>query len=87
MGGQVYRRLLGAGVDTIIDDRPVRAGVKFSDVELAGIPFRVIIGRRGLAAGNAEVSDRASGEAAAVALDEIAGDVRKTVAHAVAGQP
>ena len=83
MGGQVCRRLLDAGVDTIIGDRPVRAGVKFSDAELAGIPFRVTIGKRGLA----EVSDRATGEAAAVALDEIAGHVRKTVAHAIAGQP
>jgi histidyl-tRNA synthetase len=62
-------------------------GVKFSDAELAGIPFRVTIGKRGLAAGNAEVSDRATGEAAAVALNEIAGHVRKTVAHAIAGQP
>jgi prolyl-tRNA synthetase len=87
MGEQEYRRLLDAGVDTIIDDRPVRAGVKFSDAELAGIPFRVTIGKRGLAAGNAEVSDRAAGEAAAVALDEIAGHVRKTVAHAIAGRP
>jgi prolyl-tRNA synthetase len=87
MGEQEYRRLLDAGVDTIIDDRPVRAGAKFSDAELVGIPFRVTIGKRGLAAGNAEVSDRATGEAAAVALDEIAGHVRKTVAHAIAGQP
>jgi prolyl-tRNA synthetase len=60
---------------------------KFSDAELVGIPFRVTIGKRGLAAGNAEVSDRATGEAAAVALDEIAGHVRKTVAHAIAGRP
>jgi prolyl-tRNA synthetase len=87
MGEQEYRRLLDAGVDTIIDDRPVRAGAKFSDAELVGIPFRVTIGKRGLAAGNAEVSDRAAGEAAAVALDEIAGHVRKTVAHAIAGRP
>jgi prolyl-tRNA synthetase len=87
MGEQEYRRLLDAGVDTIIDDRPVRAGVKFSGAELVGIPFRVTIGKRGLAAGNAEVSDRAAGEAAAVALDEIAGHVRKTVAHAIAGRP
>ena len=33
----------------IVDDRPVRAGVKFSDAELVGIPFRVTIGKRGLA--------------------------------------
>jgi len=85
MGEQVYRRLLDVGVDTIIDDRSVRAGVKFSDAELVGIPFRVTIGRRGLAAGNAEVTDRATGETTAVPLDDIAEHVRKSVAHAIAG--
>lgn len=87
MGGQVYRRLLDAGVDTIIDDRPGAGGLKFSDAELAGIPLRVTIGKRSLASGNAEVSDRATGEAAAVAPDEVPGHVRKTVAHASAGKP
>ncbi|MFI5101049.1 MAG: proline--tRNA ligase, partial [Actinomycetes bacterium] len=87
MGEQVYRRLLDAGVDTIIDDRSVRAGVKFSDAELVGIPFRVTIGKRGLAAGTAELTDRATGETIPVHLDEIAERVRKTVAHAVSGRP
>ena len=44
-----------------MDDRPVRAGVKFSDAELVGIPFRVTVGKRGLAAGTAELTDRATG--------------------------
>jgi prolyl-tRNA synthetase len=87
MGEQVYRRLLDAGVDTIIDDRPVRAGVKFSDAELVGIPFRVTIGKRGLAAGTGELTDRAAGETVAVPLDEIPERVRKAVAHAISGQP
>ena len=59
-GEQAYQALLEAGVDVIIDDRPVRAGVKFSDAELVGIPFRVTIGKRGLAAGTAEITDRAA---------------------------
>jgi prolyl-tRNA synthetase len=86
-GEQAYRRLLDAGVDTIIDDRQVRAGVKFSDAELVGIPFRVTIGKRGLAGGTAEVTDRATGETVAVPLDDLAEHVRKTVAHAISGQP
>ncbi len=86
-GEQVYRRLLDAGVDTIIDDRPVRAGVKFSDAELVGIPFRVTIGKRGLAAGTAELTDRGTGETVAVPLDDVPERVRKTVAHAISGQP
>jgi prolyl-tRNA synthetase len=84
-GEQVYRRLLDAGVDTIIDDRPVRAGVKFSDAELVGIPLRVTIGKRGLAAGTAEVTDRATGETIALPLDEIPEAVRKLVASAISG--
>jgi len=84
MGEQVYRRLQDAGVDVIIDDRHVRAGVKFSDAELVGIPFRVTIGKRGLASGTAELTDRATGETVAVPLDEIPERVRKTVAHAIA---
>jgi prolyl-tRNA synthetase len=85
-GEQVYRRLLDAGVDTIIDDRPVRAGVKFSDAELVGIPFRVTIGKRGLAEGTAELTDRATGETVKVPLDELPERVRKAVAHAISGQ-
>ena len=87
LGEQVYRRLLDAGVDTIIDDRPVRAGVKFSDAELVGIPFRVTIGKRGLASGTAELTDRATGETTAIPLDDLTERVRKTVAHAISGQP
>jgi prolyl-tRNA synthetase len=86
MGEQVYRRLVDAGVDTIIDDRPVRAGVKFSDAELVGIPFRITIGKRGLASGSAELTDRATGETVAVPLDDVPERVRKTVAHAISGQ-
>ena len=84
-GEQVYRWLQDAGVDVIIDDRQVRAGVKFSDAELVGIPFRVTIGKRGLADGIAELTDRATGETVKVPLDEIAEHVRKTVAHAISG--
>ena len=60
-GEQVYQALLAAGVEVIVDDRPVRAGVKFSDAELVGIPFRVTVGKRGLVGGSAELTDRAAG--------------------------
>jgi prolyl-tRNA synthetase len=86
-GEQAYKRLLDAGVDVIIDDRDVRAGVKFSDAELVGIPLRVTIGKRGVAAGTAELTDRATGETVAIPLDEIPKHVRETVAQALAGSP
>ena len=85
-GERTYQALLGAGVDVIIDDRPDRAGVKFSDAELVGIPFRVTIGKRGVAAGTAELTTRATGETVSVPLDEIAKHVGEMVAQAVGGR-
>ena len=83
-GERAYQALLDAGVDVIIDDRPDRAGVKFSDAELVGIPFRITIGKRGVAAGTAELTDRATGETVVIPLDEIAKHVREAVAATLA---
>ena len=83
-GEEVYMALADAGVDVIVDDRPVRAGVKFSDAELVGIPFRVTVGRRGLAAGTAELTDRATGVTVAVPLADLAQHVREAIAKSVA---
>ena len=85
-GEKVYQALLGAGVEVIVDDRPVRAGVKFSDAELVGIPFRVTVGKRGLASGSAELTDRATGSTVAVPLDEVPAQVREAVAQALAAR-
>jgi prolyl-tRNA synthetase len=81
-GEQVYQALLAADVEVIVDDRPVRAGVKFSDAELVGIPFRVTVGKRGLATGTAELTDRATGSTVQIPLDELAEHVREAVAKA-----
>ncbi|GAA0548056.1 proline--tRNA ligase [Actinomadura livida] len=72
----VYAALKGAGVDVVIDDRAERAGVKFRDAELTGIPFRVTVGRRGLAEGTAEVTARATGDTEKVPLDAVVAHVR-----------
>jgi prolyl-tRNA synthetase len=85
-GEKVYQALLGAGVEVIVDDRPVRAGVKFSDAELVGIPFRVTVGKRGLASGAAELTDRAAGSTVSVPLDEVPSAVREAVAQALAAR-
>jgi prolyl-tRNA synthetase len=84
-GERVYQALLAAGVEVIVDDRPVRAGVKFSDAELVGIPFRVTIGKRGLASGSAELTDRATGSTVSVPLDDLPKHVKEAVAQAIAG--
>jgi prolyl-tRNA synthetase len=83
-GERVYQALLDAGVDVIVDDRPVRAGVKFSDAELVGIPFRVTVGKRGLASGSAELTDRVTGSTVQVPLDDLPKHVREAVAQAIA---
>ncbi|HEX3707054.1 MAG TPA: proline--tRNA ligase [Mycobacteriales bacterium] len=83
-GERAYQALLDAGVDVIIDDRPDRVGVKFSDAELVGIPFRITIGKRGLATGSAELTNRATYETVAVSLDDLAKHVREAVAEAIA---
>ena len=56
-GEQVAAQLDAAGIDTLLDDRDERAGVKFKDAELIGIPFRINIGKK-LAEGNVELVDR-----------------------------
>jgi prolyl-tRNA synthetase len=81
-GDRIYRQLSDAGVEVIIDDRSVRAGVKFSDAELVGIPFRITIGKRGLASGKAEITDRATAETTEVPLDEVAEHLRKSLSTA-----
>jgi prolyl-tRNA synthetase len=85
-GEQVYQALLEAGVEVIVDDRPVRAGVKFSDAELVGIPFRVTVGKRGLQAGTAELTERATGSTVHIPLEDLAKHVREAVAGAIAAR-
>jgi prolyl-tRNA synthetase len=66
----LYDSLREAGVDVLLDDRDERPGVKFTDAELIGIPFRVTVGPRGLAAGVVELVERQSGESREVAVEE-----------------
>jgi prolyl-tRNA synthetase len=68
----LYQRLTDAGVDVLYDDRDESPGVKLTDAELLGMPTIVTISPRSLAAGGAEVTDRASGERAVQPLDEVA---------------
>ncbi|GAA2435669.1 proline--tRNA ligase [Actinomadura vinacea] len=69
-GDTLYRELLAAGIETIIDDRPERAGVKFRDAELTGIPYRLTVGKRGLAEGTVEITSRSTTETQKVPLAE-----------------
>jgi prolyl-tRNA synthetase len=67
---EIYRRLLAAGHDALLDDRDARPGVKFKDADLIGIPYRINVGKK-LAEGLVEVIDRRSRKS----IDVPAGDV------------
>ncbi|MEE9347630.1 MAG: proline--tRNA ligase [Robiginitomaculum sp.] len=58
----LYAALKAAGLDPLYDDRPDRGGVKFSRMDLIGLPFQVVIGPRGLKEGLLEIKDRKTGE-------------------------
>jgi prolyl-tRNA synthetase len=58
----IYERLVEAGIDVLYDDRPERPGVKLNDMDLIGLPVRVVVGKRALASGEVEMSLRRDGE-------------------------
>ena len=58
----LYAKLQAAGVDVLYDDTDERAGVKFSTMDLIGLPWQLVVGPRGLANGVVELKHRASGE-------------------------
>ena len=70
--GSVADACVAAGLETVVDDRAERPGVKFADADLIGFPWQVIVGKKGVANGIAEVKERATGERFEVALDEVA---------------
>ncbi len=79
-------RLLGeleaAGVETLLDDREVSAGIKFKDADLVGIPFRVVVGRLA-GEGKVELQARAGGEKEVVSAVDLAARVRARLAASV----
>ena len=67
----LYDGLRAQGIDVLFDDRDTRAGVKFADAELIGIPYRVTLGPKALAAGEVELTTRAAGTTERVAIDAL----------------
>ena len=68
---RLYSEMTDAGLEVLLDDRDVRPGVMFADMELIGIPHRVVIGERGLDQGQVEYRARADSENSLVELDRI----------------
>lgn len=67
----LYKTLTAAGIDTLLDDRDARPGVKFADADLIGIPLRITIGDRGLKEGKVELKKRTATEPEMAGLDGI----------------
>jgi len=76
---KLYADLRAAGVDALLDDRDERPGVMFADMELIGIPHRVVVGERGLKQGTIEYQARGDKSAQTVALQKAAGFVKSHV--------
>jgi prolyl-tRNA synthetase len=74
---KIYRDLLDAGIEVLLDDRKVRAGFMFSDMELIGIPHRIVLGDRGLDSGTVEYQGRMDTESQDVALGDIVEFIKK----------
>ncbi|MBI5658514.1 MAG: proline--tRNA ligase [Nitrosomonadales bacterium] len=69
---KIYAELAAAGIEVLLDDRDERPGVMFADLELIGIPHRIVIGERGLKEGMVEYKGRRDSEAQPIPLQDIA---------------
>ena len=78
-GERLYEELTKAGIDVIIDDRDERPGVKFTDAELVGIPWRLTVGPKGLAARKLELQRRKDGRKRELDLDKAGDAVIETI--------
>jgi prolyl-tRNA synthetase len=82
-GERIYLELAGLGVEVLFDDRDESAGVKFADADLMGFPVQLVVGRRGVDAGTADLKLRATGERSTAPLDRAA----QAAADLLAGAP
>ncbi|WP_333616924.1 proline--tRNA ligase, partial [Acinetobacter variabilis] len=73
----LYAELQAAGFDVLLDDRNERPGVKFSDLELTGIPHRIVIGEKGLDAGTFEYKGRRDAESVNLSKEELLTKIAK----------
>jgi prolyl-tRNA synthetase len=77
----LYGRLAAAGIDVLLEDRDERPGVLFADMDLIGIPHRVVLGERGLAAGSAELKGRRDEKPRDVPLAQVEGLLKEMLSR------
>ena len=76
MADKLYEDLRSQNLTALYDDRDERPGVKFADSELIGLPYRITVSDRGVAAGAYELTDRSSGETVSLTVDELIAKLR-----------
>jgi len=76
---RLYRELQDSGIDVLLDDRDERPGVMFADLELMGIPHRLVVGERGLKTGQLEYQGRRDAKATTIALHDAVNYVKSRV--------
>ena len=81
---RLYRELTDAGLEVLYDDRDARPGVQFAEADLLGIPFRVIVGERGLKQGHFEWKRRDTDGSGTLPVDGAVATLRQWVAEALA---
>jgi len=79
---RLHDELAAAGIDVLLDDRDERAGVLFADMDLIGVPHRIVLGERSLAAGNAEYKGRRDDKPQDLPLTAVAGFLKERLAAA-----
>jgi prolyl-tRNA synthetase len=79
---RLYEELRAAGLDVLLDDRDERPGVLFADMDLVGIPHRIVLSERGLAAGEAEYKSRLAAQPQAVPLAQVGAFLKERLAAA-----
>jgi prolyl-tRNA synthetase len=77
---RLHDELAAAGIDVLLDDRDERAGVLFADMDLIGVPHRIVLGERSLAAGNAEYKGRRDDKPQELPLAEVARFIKERLA-------
>ena len=73
---EFYQKLRQANVEVLYDDRDIRTGAKFADMDLIGLPWQIIISPRSIAAGQCEVKNRRTGEKIDLSLEDALNKVR-----------
>lgn len=81
---RIYNELKALGIETLYDDRDERAGVKFNDADLLGIPLRLTVGAKGLKSGALELKLRRNGELHEIPVDNVAASVKAVIDAEVA---